>query len=169
MQRREIYSTIIPTEMVDDIMKENPGMTGDQAYLEASYQIEEDRSLLKDEFDDIRGHFVIYGSAGLWDCRHGGFTPLFDSTLGEALFKLSEYLGNCDSEVTVYIDENGDVCARKAHHDGVNLYTLRKLDREYDEDELEEIAATEGGSTRWFEKNAEPCGHHIAERFGWEE
>ena len=169
MQRRTIYSTIIPTEMVDSIMKENPGMASDRAYLEASYQTEEDRSLLRNEFDDIKGHFVIYGSAGLWDGRHGGFTPLFDSTLGEALFKLSGYLENCDSEVTVYIDENGDICARKAHHDGVNLYTLRKLDREYDEDELEEIAATEGGSARWFEKNAEPCGHYITERFGWED
>ena len=169
MEKRIFYTSLIPSEMIDDIMAENPGTTSDLAYLQASYGIEEDRRQLKDEFDGITGHFVIYGSTERWNGRHGGFTPLFDSTLGEALHKLSEYLENCDSEVTVFLDGNGDICARKTHHDGTNSYKLRQLDREYDEDELEEIAAAEGGSGRWFDEHAGKCGHYVAERFGWED
>lgn len=167
-ERKCIWTSVPCTELVESIMAAEPGMKDDVALFEAYDTLEEDRRMIAEEFKDIRGHFVLYGSAGLWDGRHGGFTPLFDTTLKEAFERLSECLPNCDSHVSVYIDGDGELYATKAHHDGVNSYTLRQLDREYDEDELEEIAATEGGSAEWFGKNARPCGHYIAQRWGLE-
>lgn len=169
MDDRLIYSSIPSTDYVEDIMAGNPGMQSDDALMLAYDMIAEDRETLCREFAGIRGHFVIYGSAGRWDGRHGGFTPLMDTTLEEALLELSAFLPDTDSEVSVYVSPDGDITARKAHHDGVNLYTLRELGREYGEEELEEIAAAEGGSGKWFEKNAKPCGHYIAELFRWED
>lgn len=168
MGRICIWTSVPDTGLVEDIMAGNPGMKDDIALFEAYDTLEEDRRMIAEEFKDIGGHFVLYGSTGLWDGRHEGFTPLFDTTLGEAFERLSEGLPHCDSHVSLYIDGNGELYATKAHHDGVNRYTLRQLEREYDEDELEEIAATEGGSAEWFGRNAAPCGHYITDKWGLE-
>lgn len=64
------------------------------------------------------------------------------------------------------VNEAGDITACKTHHDGVNRYTLRALDREYDEDELLDIVSWPEGSRKWFDEHTKPCGHYIAELFG---
>lgn len=166
---RNIWSSVPSTDYVEDIMQENPGMKDDEALFLAYDMVQEDRETLCQEFDGIKGHFVIYGTAQRWDGGRDGFTPLFNTTLGEALKELSAGLRNCDSNVYVSVNETGDIVASKAHHDGTNHYTLRELDREYDEDELEDIASCPEGSEKWFEKYAKPCGYYIAECFGWEE
>lgn len=159
-----IYASEPDTSIVNEIMNENPGMKSDTALMFAYEEIEEDRERICHDFDDIPGHFVIYGSAGLWDGRHGGFTPLVDTTLGEALKELTAGLRNTDSVVRVKINAAGDITATKTHHDGTNYYVLRELDHEYDDDELE-AAALEGAKT-YFEKHAKPCAHYIMERWG---
>lgn len=168
MQERCIWSSVPSTDYVDDVMRANPGMKVEEALSLAYDMVEEDREVLCQEFDGIKGHFIIYGTSARWDGAHGGFTPLFDTTLGEALKELSAGLRNCDSNVWISIDSNGDLVACKTHHDGTNYYKLRELDREYDEDELEDIASSPEGSGKWFDRHAKPCGHYIAERFGWE-
>ena len=159
-----IYTSEPSTDMVDDIMQENPGMQSDTALMLAYEKIQEDRERICHDFDDIHGHFVIYGSAGLWDGHHGGFTPLMDSTLGEALEELTAGLRNTDSVVRVKITDAGDITATKAHHDGTNYYVLRELDHEYDDDELEAVALE--GAEAYFEKHAKPCAHYVQERWG---
>lgn len=169
MKERNIWSSVPSTDYVEDIMGENPGMREDEALFLAYDMVQEDRETLCQELEDIKGHFVIYGTARRWDGKYSGFTPLFDTTLGEALRELSAGLENCDSNVWVSIDEYGDITASKAHHDGTNHYTLRELEHGYDEDELEEIAICREGSRKWFDDHAKPCGHYIAELFGWKE
>ena len=159
-----IYASEPDTSMVDDIMQENPGIQSDTALMLAYEEIAEDRERICHDFDDIPRHFVIYGYTGLWDGRHGGFIPLMDSTLGEALEKLTAGLKNTDSVVMIKINDAGDITATKAHHDGTNYYVLRELDHEYDDEELE-AAALEGAEAH-FEKHAKPCAHYIRERWG---
>lgn len=159
-----IYTSEPDISMVDDIMHENPDMKSDTALMLAYEEIQEDRERICHDFDDIPGHFVIYGSSGLWDGRHGGFTPLMDSTLGEALQILTEGLSNTDSVVRVKITDTGDIIATKAHHDGTNYYVLRELDHEYNDDELEAVAME--GAEAHFDKHAKPCADYIRERWG---
>ena len=159
-----IYASEPDTSIVNDIMNENPGMKSDTALMFAYEEIEEDRESICHVFDDIHGHFVIYGSIGLWDGRHGGYTPLMDTTLGEALKELTAGLRNTDSVVRVKINDAGDITATKAHHDGTNYYILRELDHEYDDGELE--AAAIEGADAYFDKYAKPCAHYIQKR--WE-
>lgn len=159
-----IYTSEPSTDIVDDIMHENPGMKSDTALMLAYEEIEEDRERICHEFDDIHGHFVIYGYTGLWDGHHGGFTPLMDSTLGEALESLSAGIRNTDSVVRVKLTEAGDIIATKAHHDGTNYYVLRELDHANDDDELE--AAALEGAEAYFEKHAKPCAHYLQKRWG---
>lgn len=157
---RLIYSSVPCTDFVEDVMNNNPGMQDSEALMLAYDQLQEDRKLIADEFQSVKGNFVIYGSAGLWNGRQSGFTPYIDTSLGDVLMALTADLENTDSMVSVYVDDNGDITARKAHHDGVNLYTLRELDRDYDEDEFEDL------SSDYFEENAKPCGHYIADKWG---
>ena len=169
MQERCIWSSVPSTDYVEDIMQENPGMKDDEALFLAYDMVQEDRDMICHDLNRIKGHFVIYGTAQRWDGGRDGFTPLFDTTLGEALKELSAELMNCDSSVWVSVDSNGDLVARKAHHDGTNHYTLRELEKEYDEDELEDIASCPEGSGKWFDEHAKPCGHYIAEHFSWKD
>lgn len=169
MKERNIWSSVPSTDYVDDVMRENPGMKIEEALPLAYDMVQEDRETICQELDGIEGHFVIYGTANTWEDSFSGFTPLFDTTLGEAFRELSAGLAKCDSNVWVSVNEAGDITACKTHHDGVNRYTLRALDREYDEDELLDIVSWPEGSGKWFDEHAKPCGHYIAERFGWKE
>ena len=165
---RNIWSSVPSTDYVDDVMRENPGMKDYEALFLAYDMVQEDRETLCQEFDGIKGHFVIYGTATTWEGSFSGFTPLFNTTLCEALKELSAGLRNCDSNVCVSVNETGDIVASKAHHDGTNHYTLRELDREYDEDELEDIASSPEGSEKYFDEHAEKCGRFIIDRWNLE-
>ena len=163
-----IYTSEPDEDLVNEIMAENPDMGSDQAFLQACDEIEEDRVYMCQSFFDIKGNFVIYGSTGSWDGRRGGFTPYMHTTLSDAMLELTSCLKNTESHVYVYVTEDGEITAHKAHHDGTNYYTLRQLPDDFDEELFDEIASLPDGSGKYFDEHAEKCGRYIIDRWNLE-
>lgn len=170
MKRISIWTSVPCTDMVEDIMRENPAMREevalDVAYQECEAAREDMAHLLDSATGNKENTYVLYGSTGTWYGRQSGFSPLEDMTFGDAWLALTAPLERCDSHVYAYIDENGDLIAHKVHHDGENIYTLRRIDRPMDEDDWEIAAHLNRGSSAWFEDNASPLGEVFAEILG---
>ena len=163
-----IWASEPDTEMIENLISQNYGMQDDTALYLAYDILEEDRIDMCESFPDVKGNFVIYGSSGRWDGRKGGFTPLMNSSLMDALFELSSELKNTDCHIYVYVSEDGEITAHKAHHDGTNYYTLRQLPDDFDEELFDEIASLTEGSGKYFDEHAEKCGRYIIDRWNLE-
>lgn len=163
----ELYNSEPSEELLEELGHDNPNLDENALADMAADLIAEERTDLCDMFDDIKGNYVVYGSIGTWMGRESGFSPNENTTLGEMLRSLTSPLDNCYSTVHVYIDKNCDVIAEKAHHDGTNLYKLRRLEKEYDEYDFEYIAASPEGSEKWFDEHALPCGQEILDKYGF--
>ena len=95
-------------------------------------------------------YYVVTGSLGLWDGRHGGICETFDN-LYDALSKCAT-----DAYDIVVKYENNAIEFECHHHDGVNCFEIRNISSEtydkinwWDDDE-------DGNVFDFIEKNTKP-------------
>ena len=152
-------------EIKQDIMKDNPAMTEDQA-MQCAYEtldeyLEDERANLNIEVGD---EIIIIADLGLWDGRHQAYKLLHKTNIAECL------TGTCGEYVRWFVDDRGDLMCRDTHHDGTNIYTYRAwkpeishAQRSYFMQKLAIEKATRKDITRYTRK----IGVYVADVYGW--
>ena len=166
-KNRYIWSSEPSSDMITDILSFMPGYSPEEAFSEGVEICKNKRGLICELLDHITGSFIILGKIYHPSGRSNGFTPLPVNNLGQAFEMLSVPL-QCKSSTSIFVSEDSDIIAHKAHSCGVNEYVLRQLDKNYSLAEFEEVAAMTSGQNIWFQMHTRPCGQYIAEVFGWE-
>ena len=167
----ELYDS---SDFADEAYKyrkeENPDASEDAIWAMVNDEIDAEADNLRAEFGDIEGDFIICGSMGRWDGRHGGFSPYFDTNLGEMLVKLMSGFSDSGSNTHVWIDRNGDVRAYECHHDGSNSYLLRKVKKGVTREYIENLGENLNVGKRLEDaimKFTAKAGLPIAKAYGW--
>lgn len=167
----ELYdSCSFASEAYDYRKEENPDASEDAIWAMVNDEIDTEFDSVRTEFGDIEGDFIICGSFGRWDGRRGGFSPYFDTNLGEMLVKLMAGLCDSGSNTHVWVDENGDVRACESHHDGSNSYFLRKVKKGVTREYIENLGENLNAGPRLEEvigKFTAKAGLPIAKAYGW--
>ena len=92
------------------------------------------------EFIQKNDSFLLMGTVGLWTGRHAGGFIFSD------IDELSKAWTNCD--YIEFYDENGHLYLRCSHHDGTNLYEIKKISKqgmEYYSDKIDNDDENEKG------------------------
>ena len=118
-------------------MESNPDIDDYDLASIAADQLEDDLGIFRNEFDGITGDFVVIGTSTRWNGSVNGFTPYFNTTLGEMIVKLAHGFVNSESYTTLILNADGELSMREAYHDGTNTYVLRMVKPGISEDDIE--------------------------------
>lgn len=101
-----------------------------QRYIEENDEmLEAERIHLDIQFDQP---IIIIGDLGLWNGRVHGYKDIPSGNIKDCLYS--------DTDMTEwFIDENGDLRAEAAHHDGTNYYLYRVFKDNVTEEQIEDF------------------------------
>ena len=128
LERYEDLDTVkgIMAEL-DDNGRTADSFTDDEAYTFAQNEIDGDWDFLMEQAEwadkENPGYYVVKADLGLWDGHHAG-GRIFNS-LREAIRQMA---GDMDS-VAIYEDDRGNAEIKCGHHDGTNVYQIRRLNK----------------------------------------
>lgn len=109
----------------DDLREEYPDAGDDELYdimYETNNNYLDDKRLNLSKIEPPNGIFAV-ADLGFWFGRRTGVLPKEKSPASVAgCFK--SYVDG-DSELTIYVDEKGELRIQEAHHDGTNSYLFR--------------------------------------------
>lgn len=107
------------------------------------YEEAEERNRL--DLDDMRenlniqmdNQIIVIGDLGLWNGRVTGYKMIESGNLKDC------FVTQCSgmSEITWFIDTDGNLRASESHHDGTNYYLYRVVKQDVSETELNDFQA----------------------------
>ena len=153
-------------EMMLDLREANPEIDDYTLSSIAVDVLEEDLGIYRDEFDNVPGDFVVIGTSRRWNGSTDGFSPYFDTTLGEMIVKLGHGFVDSPSTTTLTLTADGELKMREAHHDGANSYVLRKVKDGISRENIEEFGENLCGNLDELYDMTEPVGIIIRKRYG---
>ena len=153
-------------EMMLDLREANPEIDDYTLSSIAVDVLEEDLGIYREEFDNVPGDFVVIGTSRRWNGSTDGFSPYFDTTLGEMIVKLGHGFVDSESYTTLTLTDDGELSMTEAHHDGTNLYVLRKVKDGVSCDDIEEFGDNLNGNLSELYAMTEPVGVIIRKRYG---
>lgn len=156
----------------DDLQAEHPEMDENEI---ANLAYELNGEYLNDERLNCAGirfpnGVFIVADLGLWHGRRTGILPEHKVA---AIHEVSDcFRSFCDgqSELTIYVDEKGDLRADEAHHDGTNHYIFRAYRPDVSDtqkENLEDLAYTQKDYEKTMKRLTYRLGDLIGDVYGW--
>lgn len=119
---KKIFTTEFDEMLWNDIKEENGNISDDNIAYIYDDIISEDLTMLKSELDfEYKKPIICIADLGFWNGRTGGY-KIISHNLNDCI--AGGYLSG-DSSITYYIDEQKDLRAKEAHHDGTHYYLYR--------------------------------------------
>lgn len=154
----------------DDLREEYPDASEDELvnimYETNNDYLDDERANLRD-IEVPNGIFAV-AELGLWNGHFSGVLP-HEKEPESVSDCLKSYVSG-DSELTIYVDEGGDLRIREAHHDGTNCYLFRAYRPEVTEEQKEalwDLAHTGQEYESLMEQLTYRLGDLIGDVYGW--
>lgn len=154
----------------DDLREEYPDASEEELvnimYETNNDYLDDERANLRD-IEVPNGIFAV-AELGLWNGHFSGVLP-HEQEPESVSDCLKSYVSG-DSELTIYVDEDGDLRIREAHHDGTNYYLFRAYRPEATEEQKEalwDLAHTGQEYESLMEQLTYRLGDLIGDVYGW--
>lgn len=154
----------------EDLREEYPDASDDELvnimYETNNDYLDGERANLRD-IEVPNGIFAV-AELGLWNGHFSGVLP-HEKEPESVSDCLKSYVSG-DSELTIYVDEDGDLRIREAHHDGTNSYLFRAYRPEVSDEQKEalwDLAHTGQEYESLMEQLTYRLGDLIGDVYGW--
>lgn len=154
----------------DDLRAEHPEADEDELY---DIMYETNNNYLDDERLNLGGIKVPNGifavaDLGFWFGRRMGVLP--PGKIPTSVAGCLKSYTDGDSELTIYVDEEGELRIQEAHHDGTNYYLFRAYRPEVTEgqkESLQELVLSGEAYDSRMRRLTYRLGDLIGDVFGW--